>query len=68
MLDVITQAQIWHYLLNEAARRNLGLVVITHNQHLAERVCERVVDLRYLNRVNPPTQQSLEVSQPAGRL
>lgn len=67
MLDVITQAQIWHYLLDEAARRNLGLVVITHNRHLAERVCERVVDLRDLNRVEPPEQQDLVVNRLAGQ-
>lgn len=46
MLDVITQAQIWGTVLSEAARRELGLVVITHNRHLAARVCDRMVDLR----------------------
>jgi peptide/nickel transport system ATP-binding protein len=43
MLDVITQAQIWELLLNIAAKRNLGLLVVTHNTVLAERVCERMV-------------------------
>ncbi|MDR1953544.1 MAG: ABC transporter ATP-binding protein [Clostridiales Family XIII bacterium] len=43
MLDVITQAQIWELLLNIAAKRNLGLLVVTHNMALAERVCERMV-------------------------
>lgn len=52
MLDVITQAQIWHYLLDESERRGIGLVVITHNRHLAERVCETVIDLRQLNRID----------------
>lgn len=45
MLDVITQAQLWHYLLEEAEARRLGLVVVTHNPALAARVCSRVVDL-----------------------
>lgn len=54
MLDVITQAQIWSYLLSESQRRGLGVAVITHNQHLAERVCTRVVDLRDLNRLDAP--------------
>ncbi len=45
MLDVITQAQIWQILIEESEKRGLGLLVITHNQALAERVCTRVYDL-----------------------
>jgi peptide/nickel transport system ATP-binding protein len=41
MLDVITQAQIWNLLLNAA--RGLGLLVVTHNEHLAEKVCTRII-------------------------
>lgn len=52
MLDVITQAQIWQYLLREADKRGIGLVVVTHNPALADRVCTRVVDLRDMNRVS----------------
>ena len=48
MLDVITQAQIWDLILNEVKNRNLGLLVVTHNPALANRVCERVIDLREL--------------------
>lgn len=43
MLDVITQAQIWRILLEEAERRKMGMLVITHNRALAERVCSRMV-------------------------
>lgn len=45
MLDVITQAQIWNFMLKEVEERNLGLLVVTHNRALADRVCTRVVDL-----------------------
>ena len=45
MLDVITQAQIWNVVLEEAHRRNMGLIAVTHNHHLAERICTRVLDL-----------------------
>lgn len=55
MLDVITQAQVWHHLLEVAERRGIGMVVISHNEHLARRVCTRVVDLRDLNRTGAPT-------------
>lgn len=45
MLDVITQAQIWNVILEEAERRNLGILAITHNQRLARRIADREVDL-----------------------
>ena len=46
MLDVITQAQIWNKICDEARERNMGVVVITHNLPLAERICSRVSDLQ----------------------
>jgi len=45
MLDVITQAQIWNVVLDEAERRSMGLIAVTHNRHLAERVCTRILDM-----------------------
>ena len=51
MLDTITQAQIWQLILDQAEKRNLGLLVITHNAYLAERICTRTEDLTQLNRV-----------------
>ena len=42
MLDVITQAQIWQVVCSEAEKRNMGIVVITHNHQLARRLCSRV--------------------------
>lgn len=46
MLDVITQAQIWNVVLMEAEKHNMGVIAITHNQHLAQRIATRSVDLR----------------------
>lgn len=46
MLDVITQAQIWQIVLDVAAKNQLGLVVVTHNEALARRVCQRTVDVQ----------------------
>lgn len=51
MLDVITQAQIWHLLLEIGVERNLGMMIITHNKALANRVCTRIVDLQEINRM-----------------
>lgn len=45
MLDGITQSQIWDVLLRESARRNMGLIIITHNPHLARKTADRIVDL-----------------------
>ena len=51
MLDVITQAQIWQVLTEESEKRDLGLLVITHNITLAKRICSRIIELPELNRL-----------------
>jgi len=45
MLDVVTQAQIWKVVLEEAGKRKMGIIAITHNRHLARRIASRTVDL-----------------------
>ena len=45
MLDYITQAQLWRVLLDEAQRRNLGLLVVSHSGKLLEQVCTRTITL-----------------------
>jgi len=45
MLDAITQAQIWRVVLDIAKKRNLGLLVVSHEYSLIKRVCDRVIDL-----------------------
>lgn len=45
MLDVITQSQIWSVVLSEAERRQMGILAVTHNMHLARRIAHRVYDL-----------------------
>lgn len=42
MLDLVTQAQIWRFLMEEAARRQLGLLVVSHDSALLQQVCTRV--------------------------
>ncbi len=45
MLDVITQAQIWNIVLEESEKRNIGVIAVTHNKHLAKRIATRTIDL-----------------------
>lgn len=42
MLDLITQAQLWAFLLEEAERRNLGLLIVSHSDALLRRICTRI--------------------------
>lgn len=46
MLDLITQSQIWNFLISEVERREIGLLVVSHSQGLLERVCTRTLDMR----------------------
>jgi peptide/nickel transport system ATP-binding protein len=41
MLDAITQAQIWQVLLNEAEKRQLGMIIVSHSQALSQRLATR---------------------------
>ena len=42
MLDPVTQAQVWAFLLGALRKRGIGLLAVTHNLELAGRVCDRV--------------------------
>lgn len=45
MLDVITQAQIWNVVLDYAKENNVGIVVVSHEKTLVDKICTRVVHL-----------------------
>lgn len=45
MLDLITQSQIWHFMMEETQRRQIGMVVVSHSPELLERVCTRIEEL-----------------------
>jgi peptide/nickel transport system ATP-binding protein len=44
MLDAITQAQIWDAIQARAKQHNMGVLVITHNRHLGERLSDRLIE------------------------
>ncbi len=45
MLDALTQAQIWRFLVSEVDRRSIGLVFVSHSPALTERIATRIVEL-----------------------
>ncbi len=45
MLDVITQAQIWNKILEQAEERDIGIIAVTHNMELAKRISTRIFDM-----------------------
>lgn len=45
MLDAITQAQIWHAVLEIAKKREMGIIVVSHEAKLMERLCDRMIEL-----------------------
>jgi peptide/nickel transport system ATP-binding protein len=49
MLDAITQAQIWHAVLEIAKKREMGIVVVSHEAKLMQRLCHRVIEFTSFN-------------------
>lgn len=45
MLDLITQGQIWGFLLEEIKKRGISLVAVSHSEDLLEKICEDIVRL-----------------------
>ncbi|WP_419954912.1 ABC transporter ATP-binding protein [Neobacillus niacini] len=45
MLDAITQAQIWQVVLDMAKKQNMGILVISHEAPLLDRLCSRIIDI-----------------------
>ncbi|MBO3443367.1 ATP-binding cassette domain-containing protein [Clostridium sp. CCUG 7971] len=45
MLDAITQAQILNVVLDIVKKQNIGLVVISHEKAILDKICDRLVDL-----------------------
>lgn len=50
MLDLITQGQIWNFLIEETRERQIGMVVVSHNRQLLDYVCTRQEPLESLRR------------------
>lgn len=44
MLDLVTQARMWRFLLEQAEQREMGLLIVSHDCALLERLCTRILD------------------------
>lgn len=49
MLDAITQAQIWTSVINHCRKNNVGILAVSHDMNLLERLCD---DIIYFNELN----------------
>ena len=45
MLDALTQAEVWHAVLEIARERDMGLVVVSHAPALIDCIATRRVEL-----------------------
>lgn len=45
MLDTVTQAQLWDFLVRETSEQGIGMVLVSHSPELTARVATRVVQL-----------------------
>lgn len=45
MLDLITQSQIWNFLLTEVEQRKIGLLVVSHSEPLLDKIATRRISL-----------------------
>lgn len=45
MLDAVTQAQLWNFLVRETSEQGIGMVLVSHSPELTARVATRVVQL-----------------------
>ena len=42
MLDLITQSQLWSFLIKEVQEREIGLLAVSHSMPLLESICTRL--------------------------
>lgn len=64
MLDAVTQASIWRYLLRIVDERNIGVLAISHDTALLERVAGRLVADTHWKRESTKRRSS---EKPAGQ-
>lgn len=64
MLDLVTQARLWRFLLEQAERRGLGMLIVSHDRALLDRLCTHVLSWEEIG--NRPAAPETEL--PAGNV
>lgn len=49
MLDAVTQAKLWQFVIELVRERHIGVLAISHNHRLLERISDRIVDFEEIN-------------------
>ena len=62
MLDSITQAQIWRVMLEYCKKHDIGVIVISHEKHLIDKICDRVINLENINMTETEYLGDLEMN------
>ena len=50
MVDAITQAQIWESILGIVEKMDIGVLVVSHEKKLMNRLCHDVIDISRINK------------------
>lgn len=45
MMDAITQAEIWHFLMDHASEQSMGIIFVSHSPVLAKRIATSTIEL-----------------------
>lgn len=45
MLDMVSQCQIWKFLLKRVQQQNIGILAVSHSRELLEQICTRIIEL-----------------------
>ncbi|MFV0482243.1 MAG: ABC transporter ATP-binding protein [Campylobacteraceae bacterium] len=51
MLDNINQAKVWNYLLHVTKKHFVGMINITHDIHLAQKISDKIINLEEINHI-----------------
>lgn len=65
MLDLITQSQIWSFLLDEVQRREIGLIAVTHSNALMDRIATRCINIEDMSEMVVEHNKLLSTQLPA---
>lgn len=58
MFDAITQAQIWHAMMELVKELNIGLLAISHHIHLLKKISDRIINFHDISNIHISSQNT----------